>query len=168
MYIRASQQKSPTTGKRYTTYRLVDTYRDSRGKVRQQLILNLGANFQIQKNQWKLLADRIEELLTGQATLLSLEPFLEKQAQNYAKRAREKYDQLQKARYASPSISKALPDHDYQCVDVNTVEHTELRHVGVVALGVHAADQLQLPELLENIGFNLRHPLSLNYSYNSG
>ena len=98
MYIRTSQQKSPSTGKTYKTYRLVDTYRNPQGKVRQQLILNLGANFSVPKEHWKLLADRINELLSGQESLLALEPMLEKQAQTYAKRARPKYGELQHAR----------------------------------------------------------------------
>ena len=73
MYIRTSQQKSPSTGKTYITYRLVDTYRNPQVKVRQQLILNLGANFAVPKEHWKLLADRINELLTGQESLLALQ-----------------------------------------------------------------------------------------------
>ena len=98
MFIRTSVQKNSTTKKSYTTYRLVDNYRNAHGDVRQQLILNLGANFSVHKDKWKLLADRIEELLTGQASLLTLEPLLEKQAQQYTKRARPKYAQIHQAR----------------------------------------------------------------------
>ena len=154
MYIRSSQQKSRSTGKVYTTYRLVDTYRNPQGKVRQQLILNLGANFSLPKEQWKLLADRINELLTGQETLLALEPVLEKQAQQYAKRARPKYSELQQGRLAYSPTKPPTSEPDHQCIDVNSIENTELRHVGVEALSVHAADQLKLQELLKSIDFN--------------
>ena len=154
MFIRASQQKNKTTGKNYTTYRLVDTYRNAQGKVSQQLILNLGANFSLPKAQWKLLADRINELLTGQKTLLSLEPMLERQAQMYAKRARPKYAQLQEGRSTPAEEEKTQTTTDYHCVDINTLQNIELRHVGVEALSVYAADQLKLEDLLKNLGFN--------------
>src|SRR6056300_655816 len=154
MYIRTSQQKSPSTGKTYITYRLVDTYRNPQGKVRQQLILNLGAYFAVPKEHWKLLADRINELLTGQESLLALEPMLEKQAQTYAKRARPKYGELQQARLDYVPIPQSDSDSDYHSVDVNSIEHTELRHVGIEALSVHATDKLKLQELLQSIGFN--------------
>ncbi len=153
MYIRASTQKNSTTQKSYTTYRLVDTYRNAQGKVRQQLILNLGANFSAPKKEWKLLADRIDELLNGQSSLLTLEPILEKQAQKYAKCAREKYEQIHQTRHEHSNAAN-VNTSDYQSIDVNSLEHSEVRYVGAEALGLHAAKQLELEKLLKSLGFN--------------
>ena len=70
MYIRKVAQKNNSTGKAYYTHRLVETYRNTEGKVRQRVLLNLGTNFSIEQNDWKLLADRIEEIMSGQETLI--------------------------------------------------------------------------------------------------
>ena len=42
-------------GNKYTSYRLVTTYKDAAGKVHQSLLLNLGAGFDIAENKWKML-----------------------------------------------------------------------------------------------------------------
>jgi transposase len=152
MFIRKVTQKNSDTKKIYNTYRLVEGYRNSQGKVRQQLILNLGANFSIPKKDWKLLADRIEELLSGQESLLTLERMLEKQAQNYAKLARHKYAGLNESRVQPKTSAPDQPD--YHSVDVNSLEHCEVRHIGAEALGVQAAAQLKLEPLLKKLGFN--------------
>ena len=77
MFIRATSQKNAKTGRSYTTYRLVEAYRNHDGKARQQTLLNLGAHFDLPKEQWKLLADRIEEIRDGQSRIIPLEPALE-------------------------------------------------------------------------------------------
>ena len=151
MFIRTCVQKNSTTTKAYTTYRLVDNYRNAHGKVRQQLLLNLGAKFSVHKDEWKLLANRIEELLSGQDSLLTLEPMLEKQAQQYAKRARPKYAQMYQTRHDQNHVIKK---NDYESIDINTLEHTEVSHVGTEALGLHASKQLELEQLLKSLGFN--------------
>ena len=152
MFIRKCAQKNVKTRKAYTTYRLVDGYRNTQGKVRQQLILNLGASFSIPQEQWKLLTDRIEELLSGQGSLLALDIELEKEAQRITKIVRHKYADLQAMRTQTPTTTPLEPD--YQCVDINTLEHTEVRHTGAESLGVYAAKQLELAPLLKQLGFN--------------
>ncbi len=152
MFIRKVTQKNRDSKKTYDTYRLVDGYRNAEGKVRQELILNLGASFSIPKKEWKLLADRIEELLSGQKSLLTLEPSLEKQAHNYAKRARHKYAEANEARAKPHPTDTEKPD--YHSIDVNSVEYSEVRHIGAETLGVHAAIQLELEPLLKKLGFN--------------
>ena len=65
MYIRKVSQSNKKTGKEYFTYRLVETYRNSDGKVRQETVLNLGAHFSLPQENWKQLADRVEEIVRG-------------------------------------------------------------------------------------------------------
>ncbi len=50
-------------GKKYISYRLVASYRNEQGKVRQAMILNLGTGFCIDKNEWKILTERVKQLL---------------------------------------------------------------------------------------------------------
>ena len=85
MYIRKSQQKHAKTGQVYTTYRLVESYRNAEGNVRQQTLLNLGSNFLFPQEQWKALSDRIEEIQRGQGGLFERDHGLEKEAERIAK-----------------------------------------------------------------------------------
>ena len=57
---------------------------------------------------------------------------------------------------------KQEPNHNPQIlknqiiisIDVNSVEYSEVRHIGAETLGVHAAIQLELEPLLKKLGFN--------------
>ena len=73
MYIRRVATRNKTTGKRYFTHRVVRTERVA-NKVRQFTLLNLGRHFAVAQEDWSSLCPRIEEILTGQAGLLSLNP----------------------------------------------------------------------------------------------
>jgi hypothetical protein len=61
---------------------LVRTERIGR-RVRQVTLLNLGRHFSVLPKDWSSLCPRIEQILSGQAALLPLEPALEKLAQHY-------------------------------------------------------------------------------------
>ena len=78
MYIRAAKKKNGVTNTRYSYLQLVENIRTENGP-RQKLILNLG-NLDIHPSQYPTLAKRIEELLTGQQSLLDIEPDIEKHA----------------------------------------------------------------------------------------
>ncbi|MFZ0256522.1 MAG: hypothetical protein WAN46_12975, partial [Gammaproteobacteria bacterium] len=62
MYIRRTAIKSRRTGEPYYTYRLVESVR-LEGSVRQRTLLNLGRHFDVPRERWGLLAQRIEQLL---------------------------------------------------------------------------------------------------------
>lgn len=57
MYIRKVNKKDQASGKVYVTYRLIEGYRNARGDVRQQVLVNLGAGFNVDPSNWKLLTD---------------------------------------------------------------------------------------------------------------
>lgn len=151
MYIRIVTQKNKTTGEVYITHSLVESYRNAQGKVRQQVLLNLGACFDIPKEQWKLLADRIEEIRQHQRALFELEPSLEKEAQRIAKLVIQKFSE-------SPANQKnnqeGMKEKDYQKVDLNSIEHQHIRKIGAEYVGYHAVQQLTLEKILSNLGFN--------------
>jgi hypothetical protein len=115
MYIRRTAIKSRRTGEPYYTYRLVESVRLG-GSVRQRTLLNLGRHFDVPREQWGLLAQRIEQLLSQQNTLLAIEldPQSEAAAQRYAAlvvRAKARFDEDQ-----------APEEADFQAVDVNCLE----------------------------------------------
>lgn len=84
MFIRQTQTGNSQTGERYITYRLVNSERIG-GKVRQNILLNLGRHFPIKPEEWTVLCARIEQLLRPGGHLFDLECSLpiERAAQRY-------------------------------------------------------------------------------------
>lgn len=83
MYIRRTSIKSRRTGEPYYTYRLVESERVG-SKVKQRTLLNLGRHFDLPKDQWADLANRISQLLDatqGDFFSAELAPELESIAQ---------------------------------------------------------------------------------------
>lgn len=151
MYIRKSQQKHPKTGEVYATYRLVESYRTAEGKVRQQTLLNLGSHFSIPVEDWKTLAARVEELLHGQLSLLDQNQCLEHEAQRIVKLLTTRTAQRQSSSQQNLQIGA-----DYQSVDLNSIEHHDVRTIGAEHVAVSVAKQIKLIEIMEDLGFNQR------------
>ena len=81
MYIRKTKTRSINNADHYS-YRLVESRRDSNGKVKQHTFLNLGAHYNIvAETDHPLLSQRIENIIIGQQSLLPLTDDLETEAQ---------------------------------------------------------------------------------------
>jgi hypothetical protein len=65
MYIRRTTIKSRGTAEPYFTYRLVESVRTPDG-ARQRKLLNLGCHFDVSRDQWGTVTQRIEQLLSAQ------------------------------------------------------------------------------------------------------
>jgi len=146
MYIRKIKQTNKKTGKEYCTYRLVETYRNTEGKVRQYLLLNLGAHFAIPEERWKELSDRIEEIISGQQNLFDAAPEIETEAQNIAKRVIH--------RAAKQSLERTSTEKDYHTVDINSLEHQQIKNIGTEHVGYEMLKQLGFERLLTELRFN--------------
>ena len=62
MVRRRTSIKSRRSGEPYYTYRLVESVRSEHG-VRQRTLLNLGRHFEVPREQWTALAQRIEQII---------------------------------------------------------------------------------------------------------
>jgi len=69
MFLKKIIKKNKNSDKEYTYYRLVHSYKIGK-KIRHQSIISLGSLSGISKENHKLLADRIEELITGNINTL--------------------------------------------------------------------------------------------------
>ena len=69
MLIRRTQTRSRTAGEPYFTYRLVHSARVG-SAIKQTTVLNLGSHFELPQAQWPALAQRIDELVRGQRSML--------------------------------------------------------------------------------------------------
>jgi transposase len=147
MYIRRTSIKSRRTGEPYYTYRLVESVRVE-GQVRQRTLLNLGRHFDVPREQWAPLAQRIEQLVSRQGDLvpMELDAQWETAAQRYSARVIRAKAQLDAGR--SPSAA------DYQAVDINSLEMVRPRSVAVEHVSLEAFRQLGLDTKLQQLGFN--------------
>ena len=149
MYIRRTSIKSRRDGQPYYTYRLVESVR-SDGGVRQRTLLNLGRHFDVPREQWAALSQRIEQLMGRQSELLPspLESQWEEMAQRYAAQVIRAKARLDEGRSAEAA--------DYQTLDVESLDLVRPRSVAIEHVALEALRQIGLDTKLEALGFNGR------------
>ena len=115
-------------------------------KVSQKTLLNLGRHFDIEREAWPELCVRIEQILAGERALFELPSELEQEAQSIcAKIIALRGDCLG---------GEAGEETDFREVDVNSAELIRPRSVGTEHASLHALEALELPKILEKVGFN--------------
>lgn len=150
MFIRKVPHKNKKTRKEYHTYKLVDSVRTERGP-RQRDILNLGVNFDLPKEQWKDLANCIEEIITGQTTLIDYPKEVKSLARRYARKIiRQQASSVKEQEDIAP---------EYETVDVNSVENEGSRTVGAEYVVYQTIRELEIDRKLKELGFN-KHQLA--------
>jgi len=160
MFIRQTRTRNTATGEGYITYRLVRGERIG-GKVRQITVLNLGRHFPIRQEDWPLLCCRIEQLLLPQEALLPIacpDP-IERAAQRYVGQLIERAPPAtpapaQDAAPVVPTAPAGPLTPDYQEVDLNSLQQTRPRSVGVEHVALHALEQIGFVEKLTALGIN--------------
>ena len=155
MFIRQTRTGNKATGESYVTYRLVRSERIG-GKVRQITLLNLGRHFPIKQEDWPILCSRLEQLLNPQAVILPLEcsELIERTAQRYHAQLVARAPTIASTESAAGSTGEPRPPVDFQEVDVDSLQMTQPRSVGVEHVGLHAASELGLIETLKELGVN--------------
>jgi len=149
MFIRRVTHIDKKNLKEYYTYKLVESVRTERGP-RQRTLLNLGADFTLPEKDWKDLANRIEEIITGQQRLFACPEEVESLAHSYARKL---------IRYqGEPVLEKGKASSgegaDYHRVDINTLENEYPRPVGAEYAIHETIKELKLDEKLTSLGFN--------------
>jgi transposase len=148
MFIRRTRKKDPKTKKEYALYQLVEAFRTERGP-RQRILLSLGTDIGIEsKEDLKLLANRIEEILKGINTFFSCPEKIESLAQQYASSL------LNRISKNKTVTKKEEKEEDFHRLDVNSIEQQKPRSVGVEYLLLHFAKLLKIPQKLEHLGFS--------------
>ena len=153
MFIKTITKKDKKSGKRYDYYRLCESYRLN-GKPRHRTIISLGLLENIKyKEERKLLADRIESMLTGSIKLFDYQnkPHIERYAKKFYKKIVEKklYDVQKTKTYDNNSH---IPD--YQVIDLNTHDTEESKEIGSEWLAYQAIKQLEIDKMLEESNFD--------------
>ena len=125
----------------YHTFKLIESVRTERGP-RQRMVLNLGADFAVPEDKWKDLANRIEQIATGQDSFVPYPADIEELASVYAGRI---------VSYRGSEEKKQSPD--YHTVDVDTMDHHDVRSVGAEHVVYETMKTVGLPDLLDALGF---------------
>lgn len=146
MFIRKTRLVNPKTKAVYYNFQLVESVRTERGP-RQRILLNLGAHLDINDEERKLLANRIEELLKGIQSFITPPEKIEQYAQQFAAQLVKQLSTEQ------PPIStkEALPQ-EFVNIDMHSIAKSEPRSVGAEHLMLQMAKQLELPEKLKQLG----------------
>ena len=161
MYIRQTRTNNKATGEAYFTFRLVRGERIG-GKVRQITLLNLGRNFPIKQDDWPLLCSRIEQLVQPQDSLLAIpcSDHIERAAQRFfgqlIARAPVAAAVAKGGESAIPTapVATERPAPDVQEVDIDSLQQTQPRSVGVEHVALHALEQLGFVKKLVDLGIN--------------
>jgi transposase len=150
MFIRRVPHKNRKNRKEYYTYKLVESIRTQRGP-RQRDILNLGVGFDLPKEQWKDLANCIEEIITGQESFIDYPKPIRSLAKRYAKKIiREQSCVIDAAEDIPP---------DYATIDLNSFEDEDARKVGTEYVVYEAIKELEIDQKLKELGLN-RHQVA--------
>ena len=144
MFIKKVRKRNGRTKKRYEYLHLVESVRTDKGP-RQRLVLNLG-NLELDPSQYQSFARRIEEILTGQRTLLELDKTLEKRAREAARKIFKKQSEQLEEEQAS----------DFQTVDVNSLEVESPRSIGAEYLCHSVWKELGMEKFFEKQGVSAK------------
>lgn len=150
MYVRKVTHYNKSTQTEYHTYKLVESVRTERGP-RQRTLINLKTDFTLPKDEWKDFANRVEELITGQMSLLTYSQEVETLAQKCAKSI------IRKQASEMPAKKRLEYKPDYQTIDVNSTENEQIRTIGAEHVVYSAIKELELEKKLVDLNFSKPH-----------
>lgn len=147
MFIRAYKTKNRKTGTEYIAHRLVEAYQTEKGP-RQRIVMHLG-ELSLPRSEWRALATALEARLSGQTSLLTIDP----QIDTIAAQAIEHYELVQ-----SKNEDKLIreKESDFAAIDMNTISTTESRTVGPEIVADSIWESLNLDTILKNCKFDLK------------
>ena len=146
MFIRKTTHTDKKNKKEYSTFKLIESVRTERGP-RQRMLLNLGTSFSLPEERWKDLANRIEEIVTGQNALFAYSGEIENLAARYARKVISYHGE-------PGGNHEKTSEPDYHRVDIDTIDNERSRSVGAEHVVYETIKSLGLPDLLMDIGFN--------------
>ena len=146
MYIRAVETKNKKTGKIYTAYKLIESYRSEKGP-RQRIIMSLDIP-ELSKADLKVLAFLLESKLSGQATTYDntdLSAVADKVLDNY-KLTQEK------------KTNKKIIDKDSNMVtiDLNSINTNQSRSLGIEMVADTFYNNLAFDKIFDDLKYSSR------------
>jgi len=156
MYFKGSGRHNPATNQPGWYYRLVESYRNSDGRVCHRTMLNLGFLEGLRPEQMnviqKILTDRVENKDPKLFDLpISDDPIINKYVEEYYFRLID--EKRIDVSATEPKIKKS--NKDLHTIDVNSIRNKDVREIGAEWLSYQAMAQLKISTFLEQRGWNL-------------
>lgn len=140
MFIRRTVSKNKKyDNEKYYTYRLVESYRLN-GNVKQRVLLNLGSDFTVDKDNWSILSTRIEDIIKNRQSLFQIDDELESLSQQYALQI-----------ISSSGRKVDISDIDYQTIDINTINNINPKTIGTEHIVYETIKELELANLFATL-----------------
>jgi hypothetical protein len=143
MFIKTVKKKNKGNPKVFEYQQLVESIRTEKGP-RQRFLLDLG-KLELPKEDWPLLAKRINDIIHGQENLFCAKPVIERLANQYAQALMRKYE----ADYDDTP-------KDYQAIDVNSVNNTKQRTIGAEYVVLSILKKLALDQCFLDLNLSER------------
>lgn len=157
MFIKSIVKTDKATGKIYQYYRLCESFRIG-NKTRHRNILSLGKLEELPSEiDRKILADRIEHLLTNTSGLFDhdVAAGIEKLAIEFSNVLRRKAsEQAPLLRQDDTAAAAQGSQSDFEHIDTKTLRHEDVREVGAEWMCRQAIDQLDVASFLKDKGFD--------------
>jgi transposase len=150
MFIKKTLKTDRKSGKEYSAYHLVESTRTAKGP-RQRTLLYMGSQIALPEGDYKLLAQRIEEIIIGNQPLLPYTEEVERLAQSYASQVIRR---LSSPKDDPESTENKDLEQEFVSIDINSIEKSEPRTVGAEHLMLQMANQLELPKQLRELGLS--------------
>ncbi len=149
MYIIKTISKSKKdSSQNYYTYRLMESQRIGK-KVKKITLLNLGSDFNVEKQYWKILSKRVEEIINRTPALFECDKDIETQAQHLAMRLIA----LKAKCFPVDDNSDEKEEEKYKEIDTTTVLNSDSKNIGIEHIVYETIKELQLDAKLKELDF---------------
>lgn len=150
MFIRETIKFDRTTGKKYSSYQLVESFRTPSGP-RQKILLTVGVDVNLTISERKELANRIEEITKGTLSFFCYSDHIESLAQHFAQLLMHKKELIKPVEDRSKT--------DYHRVDLNSIHHKNVRKIGCEYIALSAYRELAFDDIFERLNLSPKKKL---------
>lgn len=162
MFIRKTRKKDKKTKKDYYSYQLIESVRTERGP-RQHILLHLGSDLDLTKEECSQLANCIKDITTGTQRLFPYPKKIEALAEGFARQVIRKQSEIlqetkqtKNEKIKNKETKNTELQTDYQTIDCNTIEHEYARTVGIEYIAYETFRELGLDKKFIEIGLSNR------------
>jgi len=157
MYFKVSMRTNPETGVYSGYYRLVESYRNSEGRVHHRTILNAGYLDALNTDQLNLIQKILTEKVNNPAKPLFAIPYTEDAmvihyVEEFYKRmvSEKRIDVVVNKQDKQPSAN----GKDLHTIDINSIRNKDIKEIGSEWMTYQAMQQLQIASFLEQQGWS--------------
>jgi transposase len=149
MFIKEIKKSNKNPDKIFIYHRLVEPYRTEKGP-RHRNILNLGT-LTIQRSDWKLLADRIEQIVNGNESMFAVPAEIEALARHYAAILIEKKIML----FGKETVNYEKKDKtEYKEIALSSIKTSKCRSIGAEYIAYSMMKKLGFIDIFKSLGFS--------------